>query len=167
MTAVLDDVEGRHGGVAESVDEDGLIFTLQEVEGEKAAEEDLQVRRFRDGLVEVEVEVRSEGKEEQGRDEHGSEIFDDEDGAPADLRAQILDLEHIFLAQAGAGDCVVLGIRHQAPVTGFSDSQAVDGEARHFGERLVNLLGRRVRRDLNLLGDFLAEFAYIDPSMSV
>jgi hypothetical protein len=83
--AVLEDVTGGHGGVAEAVHEEGLILTLQEVQGQEEADQELNVGWLGEGLVEVEVDQIAEGEEEEGRDEEGSEVFNDEDGAPCDL----------------------------------------------------------------------------------
>lgn len=43
--------------------------------------------RFGQGLLEVEIDQIAEGKEEEGRNEEGSEVFNDEDGAPCNLGA--------------------------------------------------------------------------------
>jgi hypothetical protein len=66
--AVLEDVAGRHGGVAEAVHEYGLILALQEVQGQEKADEELQVGGLGEGLVEVEVDQVAEGEEEEGWD---------------------------------------------------------------------------------------------------
>lgn len=34
VAAILEDVEGGHGGIAEAVDEDGFEFAFEEVEGD-------------------------------------------------------------------------------------------------------------------------------------
>jgi hypothetical protein len=47
----------------------------------------LQVGWLGEGLVEVEVDQVAEGEEEEGWNQEGSEVFDDEDGAPCDLGA--------------------------------------------------------------------------------
>lgn len=60
--AVLEDVENGHGGAAESVHEDGFKLALQEVQSQQAAYEQLQVGGVGEGLVEVEVYVRTEGE---------------------------------------------------------------------------------------------------------
>lgn len=83
--AVLEDVAGRHGGVAEAVHEEGLILALEEVQGQEEAHQELQLGGLRQGLLEVEVDQVAEGKEEEGRDQEGSEVFNDEDGAPCNL----------------------------------------------------------------------------------
>jgi hypothetical protein len=86
--AVLDDVAGGHGGAAEAVHEDCLVLALQEVQGQQAADEELYVGEGGESgerLVEGEVQQRSEGEEEEGWDQEGAEVFDDEDGAPGDL----------------------------------------------------------------------------------
>lgn len=59
MTAVLEDIARRHGCSTEAVDEDRLKFALEEVYREESADEGLETRRLRDGLVEVEVNERS------------------------------------------------------------------------------------------------------------
>lgn len=66
--AVLEDVAGGHGGVAEAVHEEGLILALQEVQGQEEADEELQVGGLGEGLVEVEVDQVAEGEEEEGWD---------------------------------------------------------------------------------------------------
>jgi hypothetical protein len=69
------------------VHEEGLILALQEVQGQEKAHEELQVGGLGEGLVEVEVDQVAEGEEEESWDQEGSEVFDDEDGAPCDLGA--------------------------------------------------------------------------------
>lgn len=86
VSAVLEDVAGRHGCVAEAVDEDGLILALEEVNGQESTDEELGVGGVGEGLIVVEVKQRAEGEEEESWDEEGTQVFDDEDGAPCDLR---------------------------------------------------------------------------------
>lgn len=83
--AVLEDVASRHGGIAEAVHKHRLKLALQEVDGQQGANQQLQVRRLRERLVEAEVQQRAEREEEQGGDQERSEVLDDEDGAPCDL----------------------------------------------------------------------------------
>lgn len=45
----------------------------------------MQLGRLAQGLLEVEVDQIAEGKEEKGRDEEGSEVFNDENCAPRNL----------------------------------------------------------------------------------
>lgn len=58
MCAVLEDVTRRHGCGAETVDEDRFELSLEEVDCEKCAYENLETGRFRNRLVEVEVNIR-------------------------------------------------------------------------------------------------------------
>lgn len=86
VSAVLEDVAGRHGCVAEAVNEDGLILALEEVDSQEGTNEELGVGGVGEGLIVVEVKQRAEGEEEESWDEERSQVFDDEDGAPRDLR---------------------------------------------------------------------------------
>lgn len=101
VSAVLEDIESGHGGRGEAVDKDGLILALQEVEEDQGANELLSLGRWGndaggsrvDGSGEVAhgvesgggVEVRTERSEEKRVDEKGSEVLDEEDGAPGNL----------------------------------------------------------------------------------
>ena len=87
MAAVLDDVACGHGGIAETVDEDGFVFALDEVAGQEGADQELELRWVGEWLVEVKVDIWAEGEEEQSRDEERSEVFDNVDGAPSKLGA--------------------------------------------------------------------------------
>jgi hypothetical protein len=80
---ILKNVEGRHGGIAEAVDEEGFEFAFEEVEGDEGAGEGLEGRGSGAGGF---VDVGS-GEVEERVDEEGAEIFDDKDGAPGDLEA--------------------------------------------------------------------------------
>lgn len=81
---VLENVAGGHGSIAEAVHKDSLILALQEVDGEKGADEELHVRRSRNSVI-VEVQEGTEREEEESWDEEGTEVFNDEDGTPCDL----------------------------------------------------------------------------------
>lgn len=84
MTTVLENIERRHRGIAETVDKDGFILALQKVEGEKPANKKLNVARPRD-VVEVIIQVWSEREKEKSWDQKWAKVFDDKDGAPTDL----------------------------------------------------------------------------------
>lgn len=81
---VLEDVQERHGGEREAVDEEGLELALDEVQHDHPERQGLQGRR---ALVEGRqgVDVRAEVVEERV-DEERAEVLDDEDGTPGDLR---------------------------------------------------------------------------------
>ncbi len=83
MDGVLEDVARRHCDIAETVDEEGFEFAFDEVEGDGYAGEGLEGRGRGGGSA---VDVGAEEVEE-GVDEEGTEVFDDEDGSPCDLRA--------------------------------------------------------------------------------
>jgi hypothetical protein len=101
VSAVLEDVESGHGGGGEAVDKDGLILALQEVQEDQGANELLSLGRRGDdtggGRVDGSgqvahgvpggsgVEVRTERSEEERVDQKGSEVLDEEDGAPGNL----------------------------------------------------------------------------------
>lgn len=78
--AVLDEVKGRHGLAAESVDKDSLVLSLEEVDGDEGQGDPLR-RRSRAG----------EHGEDEGVDEEGSEVLDDVDRSPTHLRTEVLD----------------------------------------------------------------------------
>lgn len=89
--AVLDNVEGRHGGSGEAVQESGLELAL-----DKMADKHVETDLLDDGewdLVSVFVKVRVDlGKlgahgVEEGVEEDRTEVFNEVDGAPGDLRA--------------------------------------------------------------------------------
>lgn len=83
MAGVLEDVEGGHGGVGEAVHEQGLELAFEVVDHDQGAGEGLQGGRLgRCRLVDVGSQVVDEGV-----DEEGAGVFDEEDGAPIDLRA--------------------------------------------------------------------------------
>ena len=84
VSAILEDVAGRHGGVAEAVDEDSFILTLQEVQGQKGADKELSIGGVGDSIV-VEVEQRAEGEKEECGNQERTEVLDDEDGTPGNL----------------------------------------------------------------------------------
>lgn len=84
MGGVLEDVQERHGGQGEAVDEERLELALEEVQHNHPKGQGLQGRG---ALVEggQGVDVRAEVVEERV-DEERAEVFDDEDGTPGDLR---------------------------------------------------------------------------------
>lgn len=86
MRTVLEDVTCGHRGRAETVDEDRFELSLEEMDGEKCAYEGLKAGRFRDRLVEIEVDIRSQAVKNQCRNHKGSEILDDVDCSPSSLR---------------------------------------------------------------------------------
>jgi len=55
VSAILEDVASRHGGAAEAVHEDSFILALQEVQGQKDADQELSVGGSGNSVV-VEVE---------------------------------------------------------------------------------------------------------------
>lgn len=65
---VFEDVAGGHGGVAETVHEDGLVLALEKVQCQHRADEELGLRRLGERLVVVEVEEWTEGEEEESWD---------------------------------------------------------------------------------------------------
>ena len=82
MGGVLEDVKDGHGGGAEAVDEEGFELALGEVDHDEDQRERLEVgcaTACGAGVGEVEVE--------EGMDQEGAEIFDEEDCAPLYLRA--------------------------------------------------------------------------------
>lgn len=83
MEGVLEDVECGHGRVAEAVHEDGLELALEEVQGDQDAGDDLQLGGWAGGIA---VDVRAQDVEEERVDEEWAEVFNDEDGAPGDLK---------------------------------------------------------------------------------
>lgn len=87
VSTVLEDVAGRHGGIAEAVDEDRFELAFQEVGAQKCADQKLGVGGVRERLIEVIVDVRPQREEEEGGDQERAEIFNDEHGPPSDLRA--------------------------------------------------------------------------------
>ena len=87
MGAVLENVASGHCGIAESMNENGFKFTFQEVNGQKPADQQLEIRWLWKRLIEVVVEVRPKREEEKRRDMEGAKVFDNENGTPSDLRA--------------------------------------------------------------------------------
>lgn len=87
MSTVLEDVAGRHGGIAEAVDEDRFELAFQEVDAQKGTDQELGIGGVRERLIEVVVDVRPQREEEEGGDQERAEIFNDEHGPPSDLRA--------------------------------------------------------------------------------
>ena len=87
MSAVLENITGRHGGIAEAVDEDRFELAFQEVDAQKGADQELRVGGVRKRLPEVVVDVVPQRKEEKGGDQKRTEIFNDEHGPPSNLRA--------------------------------------------------------------------------------
>lgn len=78
VEAVLDEVEQRHRGGGEAVDEEGFQLAFQEVQGYEGAGEGLE-EGWRGWTREKEVEERV--------DEEGTEVFEDVNEAPGYLRA--------------------------------------------------------------------------------
>lgn len=102
---VLEDVEDGHGRRGEAVEEDAFELALEEVEGGENHEEGLSGGSLGDG-GEVGVEVGA-GEVEEGVDDERAEVFDNEDGAPANLRTWI----SISLTALGSGGRAT----HQGP----------------------------------------------------
>ena len=84
VSGVLEDVEERHGGQREAVDEESLELALDKVQHDHPKGQGLQGRG---AIVEggQRVDVRAEVVEERV-DEERAEVLDDEDGTPGDLR---------------------------------------------------------------------------------
>lgn len=89
--AVLDDVEGGHGGGGEAVQEGGLELAL-----DKVRDEHVEANLLHDGgwggvgaLVEVGVDLGELGADrvEEDVEEDRAEVFDEVDGAPGYLEA--------------------------------------------------------------------------------
>ena len=98
---VLGEVSPWHSRGREFVDEKGLELAFKEVH-EDEVEEELLVGGRRDGgdgALEVRVNVGAEFRdEEEGVDEEGAEVFNYENGAPANLGAwEMLALIDILL----------------------------------------------------------------------
>lgn len=87
VCAVLENVAGRHGGIAEAVDEDRFKFTFQEVDGQKSANQELDIGRLGERLVEVVVNEWPKRKEEERGDQEGTKVFNDEHSSPSNLGA--------------------------------------------------------------------------------
>lgn len=84
MGRILEDVGVGHGREGEAVDEDGFQLALEEVQCDHPEGEGL---KGGGALVEGRELVDVGAKVVEDRvDEKGSEVFDDEDGAPCDLR---------------------------------------------------------------------------------
>jgi hypothetical protein len=84
VAAVLVDVADGHGGRGEAVHEDSFKFALREVDD---AHEECEFLEARGGGA-CAVDERAREVHERV-DQEGPEVFDDEDGAPGDLRACI------------------------------------------------------------------------------
>lgn len=84
--AVAEDVDPGHRGGGELVDEKGLEFALEEVQLEHGEDDPLGLGEL-EGLRGTGVDVGSEGTGEEGVDEDGTEVFDEEHIAPCDLVA--------------------------------------------------------------------------------
>lgn len=69
------------------MDENRFELSLEEVDCKKCAYESLETGRFRNRLVEVEVNIRPQDIKDQCRDDKWAEILDDVDGSPSCLRA--------------------------------------------------------------------------------
>lgn len=83
MRAVFEDVEDGHGGVAEAVNEEGFELAFEEVKSDECAGEELEGGGGgRGGGVYCAPE-----EVEEGVNEERAGVFDDEDGAPGNLRA--------------------------------------------------------------------------------
>lgn len=83
---VADDVPGGHGRGGELVHEDGLELALGEVRDDHGEGEALGLRERARGHGRPRVDVGAE-RENQGVDEEGAEVLDDEDRPPRDLDA--------------------------------------------------------------------------------
>lgn len=75
MGAILEDVDQRHRGGGEAMNEEGLKFALDKVQGDEGDGEGLECGGRRQAGV------------KHGVDENRPEVFDQEDGAPGDLGA--------------------------------------------------------------------------------
>ena len=82
---VLEDVEGGHGGRAETVDEEGLELTFEEVAHYHAEHEILRGRHGEICFEAAAVEQRTRGHDEE-MNHNGTEIFCQEHCAPCYLR---------------------------------------------------------------------------------
>lgn len=67
--AILEDVARRHRSIAETVDEDGFELAFQEMDGQQAADEQLDVGGLGKGFIKIVVDERPEGEEEKCRNE--------------------------------------------------------------------------------------------------
>lgn len=114
---VAEDVPDGHGRGRELVDKHGLVLALEEVEGDAGKGELLvpaqgPVKSV--GLGHVVLEVRVHGRvevaahgEEERVEEQRAQVLDDEDGAPAELGAEVLD-QQLRVGEGGQDGLAVL-----------------------------------------------------------
>jgi hypothetical protein len=88
VSGVLEDVEEGHGCIGEAVDEEGFEFALGEVQDDEDHGEELGGGGRGDVDAVVVVEVWADQVDE-GVDEEGAEVLDEEDGAPGYLGAWV------------------------------------------------------------------------------
>lgn len=186
MGAVLENVAGWHGGIAEAVDEDGLELALQEMDAEQEAHQFLDIGRLGQRLVKVVVNKRPKRVEEEGRDQKRTEIFNDEHGSPCDLRTcscaneakwsetthslywsrgvhqltKVFDLENALVLQPSSRHCGALLVGNHAAVARLGDPQTVDREAGCSCQLVIDLLSRGIGIDLDFFGESLDGFSY-------
>jgi hypothetical protein len=88
-------------------------------------------------------------------DEQRAQVFDDEDGAPGNLRTQVFHVDDAVAAQTSALDGKVLCVGNEGAITALGQAQAVDRNARLGGNALVQVCGAALQISGGLVGELL------------
>ena len=153
--AVLKDVASGHGGIAESVHEEGLILALEEVQGQEEADEELHVGWLRERLFKVEVHEVTEGEEEESWNQEGAKVFDNEDGAPCDLGTYLIGkMTTIAVLVTSSAFSLIFGVSHRRFIRPRTEIFDMD-HTRLLESSVPNggSLGIRNYRSVTALGD--------------
>lgn len=116
IAGVLEQVEQRHGGGGELVDVDGLDFSLEEMQHAQSEHQLLGKRVLKALSVEELL-----AKENDGVGQKGTQVLENEDGSPGDLRAQVLYKDHRRVGKEIVADSV-LGLEHNVLLLGAGSS---------------------------------------------
>ena len=124
---VLEDVEQRHSAVREAVHPDRLSLALDKVEQDKHKGRGLNMRHGK-RTAKVTPDMRR-SKVHNGVDDEGTGVFDEEHGAPANLRAEVLHIQTVASLYAQLDEA--LFVANERRLVLRRDALALDRETRH------------------------------------
>lgn len=147
--AVLEDVEDGHRVGRELVNKQRLELALDEVGNDHAEAEPLGEGHGLGRGASISVDVRPSGDDEDV-DQDRAQVLDEEDGAPGNLRAEVLD-EHL----AGGGDILLvkdagLAVLERLPGRRVEEADAVVvANLGRLGDELLEVLDSGLGRELD------------------
>lgn len=124
VPAVFEDVERGHGSEGEAVHDECFELALHEMDEHHDQTQGLEIGWWwhsGEGVGRQGVYLRAE-KVDEWVDEDGAEVFDDEDGAPGDLRSEVFDCDHAAVAEAGRLEGGLFGRGNERAIAAFGDA---------------------------------------------